>query len=330
MLKISRQEALDYHSEGRPGKIEVIPTKPNNSQYDLSLAYTPGVAQPCLCIKDHPDDVYHIYNPEVIDPFAEETEPVREEFARLLYKKRSRKGMSLEDARDCMLNRDYFGSMLVETGKADAFISGFTRKYSDAIRPALHTIGMDPRNKCIAGMYVLISKRGPLFLADTTVNVQPGALTLVEIARLTANEVKKFGIEPVIAFASFANFGSYKGPGNHRHVQEAVEILHRDYPQLIVDGEMQANFIFDSELRELKFPFNRLGNKEVNTILFPELTSGNILYKTLQSLGETEAIGPILMGMQKPAHILQMESSVREIVNMTAIAVVDAHSISTR
>ena len=135
---------------------------------------------------------------------------------------------------------------------------------------------------------------------------------------------------PVIAFASFANFGSYKGPGNHRHVQEAVEILHRDYPHLIVDGEMQANFIFDSELRELKFPFNRLGNKEVNTILFPELTSGNILYKTLQSLGETEAIGPILMGMQKPAHILQMESSVREIVNMTAIAVVDAHSISTR
>jgi malate dehydrogenase (oxaloacetate-decarboxylating)(NADP+) len=268
----------------------------------------------------------HINNPEIIDIFEQEQEPLRDKFARLLYEKRQRKGMSLEDARDCMMNRDYFGAMMVETGMADAFISGFTRKYSDTIRPAIHSIGIHPRFNRIAGMYVMITRRGPVFLADTTVNVQPTAQTLVEIAQLTANEVRKFGVEPVMAFASFGNFGSYSGPGQHQHARDAVAMLHRDHPELLVDGEMQANYIFDGELRQMKYPFTKLGNKEVNTIIFPDLTSGNILYKTLQSLGAAEAIGPILMGMKKPVHVLQMESSVREIVNMTAIAVVDAQA----
>jgi len=266
----------------------------------------------------------HIPEPEIIEILEPVCAPKRAEFAALLYEKRKRKGMTMEDAMDCMMNRDYFGAMMVETGEADAFISGFSRNYSDTIRPALHVIGVRPEFNRIAGMYIMITKRGPLFLADTTVNIQPTAQVLVEITLLTAAEVRKFNIEPVIAMASFSNFGSYKGPGNHAEVSEAVRILHRDYPDLIVDGEMQANYIFDRELRNRKFPFSRLQDKDVNTIIFPDLCSGNILYKSLQGVGAAEALGPILMGMKKPVHILQMESSVREIVNMAAIAVVDA------
>lgn len=271
-----------------------------------------------------------IENPEIIDLYEPSNDQLREKFARLLFGRRKRKGLTMEDARDLMMNRDYFGSMMVETGLADAFISGFTRNYSGTIKPAIHSVGVDPKYNRIAGMYVMITRKGPLFLADTTVNVQPTAQTLVDIALLTAHEVKRFGLEPVMAFASFANFGSYDGPGEHRHAREAIEILHREHPELMVDGEMQANYIFDGELRKRKYPFTVLQDHTVNTIIFPDLTSGNILYKTLQSLGAAEAIGPILMGMKKPVHVLQMESSVREIVNMTAIAVVDAQEIESK
>ncbi len=266
----------------------------------------------------------HIPDPEIIELFDPAMAPKRHEFARILYSKRQRKGMTMEDAEDCMLNRDYFVSMMVETGEADAFISGFSRKYSDTIRPALHVIGVRKGVNHIAGMYIMITKKGPLFLADTTVNIKPSAEALVEITLLTATEVRKFNMEPVIAFASYSNFGSYKGPGDHHEVSEAVSILHRDYPDLIVDGEMQANYIFNAELRKKKFPFSLLRDKDVNTIIFPDLCSGNILYKSLQEIGAAEAIGPLLLGMKKPVHILQMECSVREIVNMAAIAVVDA------
>jgi len=266
----------------------------------------------------------HIPNPEIVEIFDPSTEAKRMEYARILYEKRQRKGITMEDALDCMMNRDYFGAMMVETGEADAFISGFSRKYSDTIRPALHVIGVKPEYNRIAGMYIMIMKSGPLFLADTTVNIQPDAQGLVDIALLTAAEIRKFNIEPVMAFASFDNFGSYNGPGNHGEVRKAVKILHESHPGLKVDGEMQANYIFNRELRKKKFPFSKLTDLDVNTIIFPDLTSGNILYKSLQELGAAYAIGPILMGMKKPVHILQMESSVREIVNMAAIAVVDA------
>ena len=266
----------------------------------------------------------HLPDPEIIELFDPALTSKRKEFARYLFEKRQRKGMTMEEALDCMHNRDYFGAMMVETGEADAFLSGFSRKYSDTIRPALHVIGVKEKFGQIAGMYIMITKKGPLFLADTTVNILPSAKELVEITLLTAAEIRKFNIEPVIAFASFSNFGSYNGPGDHHAVREAVALLHRGYPDLIADGEMQANYIFDSELRRQKFPFSKLQDKEVNTIIFPDLNSGNILYKSLHGVGAAEAIGPILLGMKKPVHILQMESSVREIVNMAAIAVVDA------
>ena len=176
-------------------------------------------------------------------------------------------------------------------------------------------------------MYVMITRRGPIFLADTTVNMNPSAQTLFDTTLLTANEVKKFNIQPKIALLSYSNFGAFKGLGSPVRVKEAVSMLHEKYPDLMVDGEMQANYALNGKLRYTRFPFNKLGDEDANTLIFPNLSSGNIIYKVLQTLGAAEAIGPILMGMKKPVHILQRDSSVREIINMVAIAVIDAQSV---
>jgi malate dehydrogenase (oxaloacetate-decarboxylating)(NADP+) len=225
-----------------------------------------------------------------------------------------------------MYNPNYFGVMMVETGEADAFVSGFSSKYADVIRPAIQITGTNNPKKHIAGMYVVQTKKGSFFFADTTVNVQPTAQTLVDTTLLTANAVERFNITPRIALVSYSNFGSNR-EGSPVIAHEAVEILHRDYPELIVDGEMQANFAFNPELRKSKFPFSKLKDMDVNTIIFPNLSSGNIAYKMMQEIGGAEVIGPILLGIGKPIHILQLESSVREIVNIAAIAVVDAQCI---
>lgn len=236
--------------------------------------------------------------------------------------------MTYNEAVEKMYNRDYFGAMMVETGEADAFISGFSRKYSETIRPALQTIGVKEQFNHIAGMYILITKKGPIFLADTTVNMDPSAQTLVDTTILTAWELKKFNIEPKIAMLSYSNFGAFKGNGSPVRVKEAVKILHEKYPELIVDGEMQANYALNGKLRYKRYPFSKLGDSDANTLIFPNLSSGNITYKILQTMGAAEAIGPVLMGMKKPIHILQRDSSVREIINMVAIAVVDAQEVS--
>jgi malate dehydrogenase (oxaloacetate-decarboxylating)(NADP+) len=253
----------------------------------------------------------------------------REQFANILFEKRKRKGMTFEDAFENMFNPDYLGAMMVEMGEADAFISGFTKKYADTIKPALQVIGVKEDFNHIAGMYVILSKRGTLFLADTTVNMNPTSQTLADTTLLTAAEVKRFNVEPKIALLSYSNFGGQKGLGSPGIVKEAVNILHEKYPDLLVDGEMQANYALNGKLRHKRYPFNKLGDADANTLIFPNLSSGNITYKVLQSLGTTESIGPILMGMKKPVHILQRDSSVREIINMVAIAVVDAQSTNT-
>jgi len=215
--------------------------------------------------------------------------------------------------------------MMVETGQADGFLSGITTKYADTIKPALQIIGTDNPENHIAGMYIVFTKRGPIFFADTTVNIQPNSDTLVGTTILVANEIRLFNIEPRIAMLSYSNFGAIRS-GSPTRVQEAIKILHRDYPDLIVDGEMQANFALNTELRISKFPFSKLQDKQVNTLIFPNLGSGNIAYKLMGELGGMEIIGPILVGIGKPVHILHMESSVREIVNMAAIAVIDAQN----
>jgi len=215
--------------------------------------------------------------------------------------------------------------MMVETGMADAMISGLTRKYGLPVRPALQCIGVQDGVKKVAGMYMISNKQGNFFFADTTMNVEPTAQELVDITVLTAQAVRQFNIVPRIALLSYTNFGSAEGP-LPKKVREAVSILHRDYPGLIVDGDLQANFALNNELLKEVFPFSELVGKKVNTLIFPNLASGNIAYKMMQELGGAEAIGPILLGMKKPVHILQLGSSVREIVNMVTIAVMDAQT----
>lgn len=261
----------------------------------------------------------------IIDPRSMSEEDRRYAFGDLFFKKRQRRGFTLYEARKIMKERNHFGAMMVETGAADAMISGLTRKYSDPIRPALQIIGVQEGASRVAGMYILNTKQGPFFFADTTMNVNPTVQELVDITVLTANSVKQFNITPRIALLSYSNFGSSEGEIPNK-VRDAVDILHKNYPGMIVDGEMQANFALNNELLKEQFPFSDLVDKKVNTLIFPNLASGNIAYKLIQEMGGAEAIGPVLIGMKKPVHILQLGSSVREIVNMVTIAVIDAQA----
>lgn len=261
----------------------------------------------------------------IIDPRSIEEEDRRNKFGDIFFNKRKRRGYTLFEARKIMRERNHFGAMMVETGLADAMISGLTRKYADPIRPALQIIGVQEGVRRVAGMYIMNTKRGPFFFADTTMNVEPSAQDLVDIAVLTANSVRQFNIVPKIAMLSYSNFGSAEGVIPER-VRDAVEILHNNYPGMIADGEMQANFALNNELLKEQFPFSSLVDQKVNTLIFPNLASGNIAYKLIQEMADLEAIGPVLIGLKKPVHILQLGSSVREIVNMITIAVVDAQA----
>ncbi|GAB3168756.1 NADP-dependent malic enzyme [Telluribacter humicola] len=257
----------------------------------------------------------------IVDPIKEEA--LREEFAQLLYQKRNRKGMTLLDARQAVLSRNYFGSLMVETNQADALISGLTRDYSKTIIPALQVIGVEDGVNRVAGMYIVQARKEPYFLADTTVNVDPTAEELCDIIGLSAKAVRFFDTEPRMAVLSYSNFGSSRGPIPSK-AAEAVRQAKKKYPDLIIDGEIQANTAVNKGLIQEHYPFSQLAEKGANTLIFPDLNSGNIAYKLLQEIGGAETIGPILMGTRKPVHILQLGSSTRDIVNMVAIAVVDA------
>jgi malate dehydrogenase (oxaloacetate-decarboxylating)(NADP+) len=262
-------------------------------------------------------------NVEIIDPRSEEEAERLAKFGDLFFEKRKRRGYTLFEARKQMRERNYFGSMLVETGFADAMISGLTRKYPDTIKPALQVIGVDDGQNTIAGMYIMMTKKGPFFFADTTINKNPTEQELVEITELVDRILRRFNIEPRIAMLSYANFGSADGEDSVK-MRNAVKTLHEKYPHIIVDGEMQANFALNKELIKEQFPFSPLSEKSANVLIFPNLAAGNIAYKLMQEIGGAEAIGPVLLGMRKPVHILQLGSSVREIVNMVTIAVIDA------
>ncbi len=260
---------------------------------------------------------------EIVD-LSEETEMVNE-FAEKFHNDRKRKGVTAYEANKNMRTRGYFGNMMVKTGRADVLITGLSLKYPKAIKPVLEIIGKRPGVNKIAGMYILLTKRGPLFLADTTINENPSVEDIVEIVRSTAESVRRFNLTPKVALLSFSNFGSHHGAIPKR-MHQAAEILHSTDPDLIVDGEMQANFAMDNELLSEVFPFSGLVGNQPNVLIFPDLASGNISYKLLQSYGAAEAIGPMLLGLNSSAHVLQMGSSVREIVNMAAMAVVDAQT----
>ncbi|MAZ30653.1 MAG: NADP-dependent malic enzyme [Flavobacteriales bacterium] len=262
---------------------------------------------------------------EIIDPKLDEMVEKINLYGDVLWEKRSRDGYTQYEARRKMRERNYFGAMMVELGDADAMISGFSRNYPETIRPALQIVGTAKGISKVAGLFVIMTSNGPMFFADTTININPNADELADIAELTADAVLRMGIKPILALLSYSNFGS-TNDAHSKKVKQATDILHRRRPDLIVDGEVQANFAVNKDSLSEKFPFSRLKHNQVNVVIFPNLESGNISYKLLQELAGFETIGPILIGLKKTIHILQLGASVKEIINMSTLAVADAHT----
>ena len=259
----------------------------------------------------------------IFDPRSDVTEEKRNQYGELFLSRMGRKGFNAYEAKKIMKDRNHYGCMMVECGDADAMISGLTKNYPDTIRPAIQIIGMEEGVSKIAGMYMMLTKKGPIFLADTTVNFNPTAEELAEITLLAAKEIRQFNITPRIALLSYSNFGSSNSP-EAKLVAKARKIIKEKAPALIVDGEMQASLAFNKELMVENYPFSELADQDVNTLIFPNLSAGNIAYNLMKELGSADAVGPILLGLKKPVHILQLGSSIRSIVNMAAIAIVDA------
>ena len=259
----------------------------------------------------------------IIDPKSEDENPRKNKYAQVYWEQRKRKGVTLYAAQRLMRERNYFAAMMVNEGDADALISGYSRNYPTVVKPMLELIGMMPGVSRAATTNLMMTKRGPLFLSDTSINIDPTAKDLAKIAQMTSKVIKMFGLNPVMAMVSYSNFGSSVNEKSSK-VRDAVSFLHRNYPDMEVDGELQTDFALNDKMLRERFPFSKLVGKKVNALIFPNLDSANITYKLLKELNEADSIGPIMMGMRKPVHILQLGASVDEIVNMTAIAVIDA------
>jgi malate dehydrogenase (oxaloacetate-decarboxylating)(NADP+) len=262
---------------------------------------------------------------EIIDPKEEENKAQRNIYAELFWKDQRRKGYTLYDTQRLMRERNYFASMMIKNGDADAMISGYSRNYRSVVKPILETISKAKGVSRVAATNLMLTKTGPLFLSDTTINVDPSAKELAKITQMTANMAKLFGLEPVTALLSFSNFGSSRFP-QAKKVSDAVAILHRSNPELMVDGPIQSDFALNKKMLQKGFPFSSLSNMKVNVLIFPNLDAANITYKLMKEMKEALSIGPILMGLSEPIHVLQLGASVEEIVNMSAIAVIDAQS----
>ncbi|MDA9028662.1 NADP-dependent malic enzyme [Flavobacteriaceae bacterium] len=287
-----------------------------------------GVASPILLgrrdeIERLMEELEFVEDVLIIDPKDDESSVQKNKYAEIYWKQEQRKGVTLLAAQKLMRERNHFAAMMVNEGDADALITGYSSNYGSVVKPMLNLIGLAPGSTRIATTNVMVTQRGPMFLSDTAININPTANDLIKIAQMTSGVVKMFGLEPVMAMISYSNFGSSKDKTATK-VKEAVSYLHRRHPDLLVDGELQTDFALNSELLKANFPFSRLANKKVNTLIFPNLESANITYKLLKELNKSESIGPIMMGLRKPVHILQLGASVDEIVNMTAVAVVDA------
>jgi malate dehydrogenase (oxaloacetate-decarboxylating)(NADP+) len=291
--------------------------------YDEGIAYPILLGDPIKINKIAEENNLDLMDIPIIDPRSEEMESKREFYGQLFFNKRNRKGFNQYESFKIMKDRNHFGCMMVETGDADAMLSGLTKNYAEAIRPALQIIGTEEGVQKIAGMYLLLTKKGPLFLADTTVNFSPTAEELADITMMVAKEVRNFNLTPRIAMLSYSNFGSSDSP-EAKLVADATKILKQRNPSLIVDGEMQGSLAFNKEILRDNYPFSELVDEDVNVLMFPNLTAGNVAYNLLKEVGGADAIGPILLGMKKPVHVLQLGSSVRNIINMAMVAVVDA------
>ncbi len=265
----------------------------------------------------------HLEEVQIIDPKSEQSEQKRNEYGELFFQKRQRRGYNLYEAKKAMRERTFYGCMMVNCGEADAMISGLTRKYPDTIRPALEIIGMAEGTKRVAGLYIMLTKKGPLFFADTTLNFNPTEDELIDITLLTADVVHNFNIKPRVAMLSYSNFGSSMSPEANL-VRNAVERIKQKRPDLVIDGEVQAGVAFNKDLLKENYPFSDLVNESPNVLIFPNLAAGNIAYHLLQEVGGAEAVGPILLGLRKPVYVLQLGSTVRQIVNIIALSVVEA------
>ncbi|NCO64553.1 MAG: NADP-dependent malic enzyme [Flavobacteriales bacterium] len=265
------------------------------------------------------------HNVLIVDPKSEKEDARKNKYAKVYWQQRKRRGVTYYSAQRLMRERNYFAAMMVNEGDADALISGYSRNYPSVVKPMLELIGLAPGATRVATTNIMMTKRGPMFLSDTSINIDPSAKDLAKIAQMTSKVIKMFGMEPIMAMISYSNFGSSNNEKASK-VRDAVSFLHRHYPQMVVDGELQTDFALNDEMLRERFPFSKLVGKKVNALIFPNLDSANITYKLLKELNEAESIGPIMMGMRKPVHILQLGASVDEIVNMTAVAVVDAQN----
>jgi malate dehydrogenase (oxaloacetate-decarboxylating)(NADP+) len=265
----------------------------------------------------------------IFDPKTKEEDKRRLKYADIYWKSRQRRGISLLDAQKWMRERNYFAAMMVNEGDADAMVSGYSRSYPSTVKPLMQLVGKAPGITLIATTNMMMTNRGPMFLSDTAINPNPTADELAKIALMTAKTVRMFGMEPVIAMVSFSNFGSSSHESATK-VREAVAYLHEHYPDLIVDGEIQTDFALNAEMLKNKFPFSKLAGKKVNTLIFPNLEAANINYKLLKELYKVDSVGPIMLGMEKAVHIFQLGASVEEMVNMVAVAVVDAQEKEKR
>ena len=298
------------------------------------IVHEEGIAIPILLgrrdkIEALKEDIEFDAEVAIIDPKSDEEEERKNVYADIYWNQRKRRGITQLTARKLLRERNYYAAMMVNEGDADALISGYSRNYPTVVKPILELIGLDKGATRIATTNVLMTQRGPLFLSDTSINIDPSSKELAKIAQMTATTVKMFGLEPVMAMISYSNFGSSDNEKASK-VRQAVSYLHRFYPSLIIDGEFQTDFALNNEMRQEIFPFSKLAGRKVNTLIFPNLDSANITYKLLKELNKAENIGPIMMGLKKPAHILQLDATVDEIVNMAAIAVIDAQKKQKR
>ena len=298
------------------------------------IAYDEGIAKPILLgrkdtIEKLMKEIEFDAKVTIIDPKSDEEEARKNKYAEVYWKQRKRRGITKLAAEKLMRQRNYYAAMMVNEGDADALISGFSQSYPTVVKPMMELIGMAKGAERIATTNLLMTDKGPLFLSDTAINVNPTAEDLINITRMTEKVIKMFGLNPVIAMVSYSNFGSATNVTASK-IRQAVSHLHENYPDLIVDGELQTDFALNREMRKDIFPFSKLNGKKVNTLIFPNLDSANITYKLLKELNKADSIGPIMMGMRKPVHILQLDASVDEIVNMTAVAVVDAQEKEKR
>jgi malate dehydrogenase (oxaloacetate-decarboxylating)(NADP+) len=292
------------------------------------IVYEEGIAHPILLgnkkqIERLKKELEFDADVTIIDPKDEDHIEQKNKYGEVFWKKQERRGQTLLSAQKLMRERNYYAAMMVNEGDADALITGYSRNYPSVVKPMLDLIGLAPGSTRIATTNVMITRRGPLFLSDTAININPTAHDLIKITQMTSGVMKMFGITPVMAMLSYSNFGSSKDQTATK-VREAVSYLHRRHPDLSIDGELQTDFALNSEMLKANFPFSRLANKKVNGLIFPNLESANITYKLLKELNKAESIGPIMMGLRKPVHIIQFGASVDEIVNMTAVAVIDA------